>query len=122
MFVRWKSRKSTDGISYHARSNSVTHYAVLVESVRVSGKPQQKFIAHLGNYNEGNRFRSRNQHIDFWKMIHQRLNELKITGDDRKRIEQKLTERVQQPTEEEIQEAQRQEAAFLARIFNRSSA
>ena len=39
MFVRWKSRQLAADVAYSA---------ILVESVRIDGKPRQRFVSHLG--------------------------------------------------------------------------
>jgi len=114
MFVRWKTRKST--LNGRGRVERVTHYAVLVESTRVDGKPRQRFIAHIGNYHEGGQV-GLHPHVDFWRQVEHRLKSLNLAADVRERVERKLAERVPRPTPELLAELSRRRAELNAQIF-----
>jgi len=51
MFVRWKQDKSQARDPYHRarKDNAACLKAILVESVRIDGKPRQKHITFLGS-------------------------------------------------------------------------
>jgi len=116
VFVRWKSRKSSYSGRWHWLAERVTHYAVLVESTRVDGKPRQRFVAHLANYHEGGRVEYY-PHVDFWRQVERRLKSLNLAADVRERVERKLAERVPRPTPELLAELSRRTAEFNAQIF-----
>jgi hypothetical protein len=116
MFVRWKIRKSTDtGGRYFRRRGQATHYAVLVESVRIEGKPRQRFVAHLARIAEGKQ--EIHDRADFWRAAISGLDKLGINGPARERAEAKLAEKVRRPTDEETAELRRQHIEFNAQIF-----
>jgi len=118
MFVRWKERRSADRDRGHAKHGSVTHYAVLVESVRVDGRPRQRFVAHIAGYNEGDSRRAREmQAVYFWRQAEGRLNTLNLATDLRARVEAKLAERMPRPSPEFLAELKRRAAEFNAKIF-----
>ncbi len=117
MFVRWKKRRSTDRAFWHAKHGSVTHYAVLVESVRVDGQPRQRFVAHLTSYNEGDNRNAEMKPVDFWRQAEHRLNGLNLDGDLRARVEAKLAERMPRPAPEFLAELKRRRAKLNAQIF-----
>jgi hypothetical protein len=97
MFVRWQQYRSKAQKSWvrewkdgHSRIK-----AILLESVRIDGKPRQRHIAFLGSI--GKAVTNRKEHRPhFWADIRQRLDHLgnRITADDRAKIEAALAKRV----------------------------
>ena len=50
MFVRWQSRVRAERNDWALREvGDITWNAILVESVRVDGKPRQNHVAYLGS-------------------------------------------------------------------------
>ena len=101
------------------KHGGTTHYAVLVKSERVNGKPRQKFVAHVGSFNESNAYfyrHSRDAYIDFWWQIKRRLDVLGLAGDMRAKVEQQLAVKVPRPPEEEMRQAEADEAARERRL------
>jgi hypothetical protein len=88
MFVRWQTYRSQALWPWHAESNDKRALlkAVLVESVRVNGKPRQKHIAFLGSIASGasDEF-ARNA---FWRDVLSKLKRLgnRIGPEDHERI------------------------------------
>ena len=75
----------------------VRHKAILVETVRVNGKPRQKHVAFIASYVQGETPEEiEHQRITFWRDARQRLDQLgnRITSADRVRIEAALAQRV----------------------------
>jgi len=112
MFVRWQKYRSV--ASWHWRDPPIKRVkAVLVESVRVNGKPRLKHIAFISSYEPeglGDRFQ-------FWREARQRLDRLgnRITPEDRIKIEAALAERVP-TTPEEITTHDREQAESWERL------
>ncbi len=106
MFVRWKRREST-----YARERSLTSadergttlYAVLVESVRVDGKPRQKFICQLAKVCEKD-LNHQAFPFHFWKKATGKLNTLALDESERKKIEQQLAAKIRRPSDAESAE------------------
>ncbi len=67
--------------------------AVLVESVRISGQPRQKFVAHLSHIPEPLISMSLHRGI-FWEEVNARFDELKLDGTTRAKATGKLLETV----------------------------
>lgn len=101
MFVRWKMRQS------RGEDVRTLHSAVLVQSVRINGKPRQKIIAFLGSLREP-------IHVAqpyFWHNAETALNNAGIDGDTQMGILEKLATKTSRPTPKQM-EAHR---AMLAR-------
>jgi hypothetical protein len=106
MYVRWqwwgdRRRKS---IRYY-RHEKASAYAILVESVRVKGKPTQRHVAYLGSFHSRQRD---NIHYRawWWHDITAKLDRLanRIPSGQRPRIEAALAEKVKPVTAEEVAE------------------
>jgi len=111
MYVRWKKRMRTrQGVP----TGMYALTAVLVEGVRVNGKPRQRFVAYLGTIwgivtaVHGHRLR-------FWKRVDANLDRL-TEPVDRERTEAKLAEVVPRPTAESQAEALRRLAEIEKRL------
>jgi hypothetical protein len=105
MFVIWRRRllrlKPRWQVDPEARLE-----ARLAESVRVEGKPRQRFIAYLASLAEPNDASDR---ADFWDVITHELDRLgNRLGDERAKIEAAIAARVPRPTAQE-------RAAYLSR-------
>ena len=76
--------------------------AVLVESVRVNGKPQQRHVAWIASITES-RIDVEHQRRYFWDEVYERLDQLgnRISVDDRRRIEATIARKVPRLTREE---------------------
>jgi hypothetical protein len=109
MFIRWQSRKRTTYYSYWGRSadpyGDIHWNAVLVESVRLNGKPRQKHIANLGGFTE-HQIKIAAQQIYVWKRAIKALDGLgkRMTPEERRQIEAALADRIgrTKPTKREI--------------------
>jgi hypothetical protein len=122
MFIRWKSRKRRvpkfggygkqlrSGPSYaYARSGKpeqdVHWSAIIIESVRVDGKPKQRHVAYLAGITES-AIDIGAQRAWFWVDVMRRLDGLanRISNDDREDIEAAVGKRVPRPTAAEYEE------------------
>jgi hypothetical protein len=115
MYVRWQSRKRRvpkfgdygkqlrSGRDYaYTREGSIEqdiHWrAILVESVRVDGKPRQRHIAYLAGFTESAVAIPAQQRF-LWDHIKEQLDRLhnRISPEDRKRIEAIMVARIGKP-------------------------
>ena len=108
MFVRWKKRRLPPPAehfrSYRNREKvgaTTLLSAVLVESVRVNGKPRQRIVSYLGSIQECNMQIPMLRRV-FWRDVRERLNGVDCSRQEREAIEAKLAETVPEPSEEEI--------------------
>jgi hypothetical protein len=119
MFLRWQSRKHTERRSYLGDTDDVHWRADLVESIRIDGRPRQRYIAYLCGFTE-QQFKDKRtgrvreaQQLYVWEHALNCLDRLdnQLTGEDRARIEAALADRigVPKPTREAI-EAQHRKA------------
>jgi hypothetical protein len=104
MFVRWISRARRTGWE----GPDVHHRAILIEAVRIDGKPRQRHIAYLIGFTES---RARTHRVNIWDEIAERLDKLgeRITT-DRKKIEAAVAMRLPRPTAAERRNARRRSA------------
>lgn len=100
MFVRWKRRKLKRRLGYGQDAGFV-RYAVLVESVRVGGKPRQKFVAHLGYIEE--RLMGVSHRAWFWRNVTATLGDLSLDGETRAVVCGKIAEAVPCPADDEVE-------------------
>jgi hypothetical protein len=122
MFIRWQSRKrripkfgrygkqlrSRSGYAYErfGKSEQDVHWsAIIIESVRVGGKPRQRHVAYLGGITES-AINIGAQRAWFWVNVMQRLDGLanRVSKDDRERIEAAVGKKVPRPTAAEYEE------------------
>jgi hypothetical protein len=109
MFIRWQSRKREIYYSHWGRKadpyGDVHWNAVLVESVRVNGKPRQKHIANLCGFTE-HQIKIPAQQLYTWEHAIKALDGLgkRITPEQRRQVEAALAERIgrPKPTKREI--------------------
>ncbi len=110
MFVRWKRRKMRGKWG----RGTYVRYAVLVESVRVEGKPRQRFVAHLAHIPERIAGMAIHRGL-FWRDVNKRLDELQLDGETRARVTSKLLA-VVPLTNEARSAAEKAELARLERL------
>jgi hypothetical protein len=103
MFARWKERKRRRGM---LRGNTAW-YAVLVECHRREGKPCQHVVRYLGCTIKEYAGATAWQRA-FWRIVDPQLDDLGLDPETRRRIEEKLTERVKRPTAEELEKLDRE--------------
>jgi hypothetical protein len=117
MYVRWQLYRS------QARDRSLREHndkrarlkAILVESVRISGKPQQKHIAFLGSTSIAGSDRPR-----FWHQVTRKLTGLsnRLSPTDREQIVAAISEKLgeQPPTKAELEAFEQQRAQWLGQL------
>jgi hypothetical protein len=113
MFVRWQKRRSTRSKYQRWKEDPGTVWAaVVVESVRVNGKPQQRHVAYLGTFSQR---RLDQIDFDYWERVTERLDRFddRLSADDRAKIENMLAEKIQRVTVEQYDEWCREREAFL---------
>jgi len=107
MFVRWTSRAKRTGWE----GPDVHHRAILVEAVRIDGKPRQRHVAYLIGFTES-RARTAHGRVNIWDEIAERLDQLddRITAIDRKKVEAAVAMKLPKPTAAERRNARRRSA------------
>jgi hypothetical protein len=118
MYVRWQSRKRR-GAEFGYGRGDTHHRAILVENVRVNGKPTQRHIAYLAGFTESAVAIPQQQRY-LWERIESHLDRLanRISADDRKRIEAAFIEKIgRPPTKAQRAALDRQREQVLANLF-----
>ncbi len=122
MFVRWKRRES----SYKHRGwifrnialeRGATISAVLVESVRVDGKPRQRFICHLAKVRE-KQLDEKFTPFHFWRNATNKLASLPLDDSEKKKIEDQLSAKIPRPSDAEAAEFWQGRDEFLRTFTN----
>ncbi len=127
MFVRWKRRETSakagfSAISrYRAATRGATLYAVLVESMRVNGKPQQRFVCHLTSIKE-NKLAHTDTPFYFWDDVSKKLSALNLDATERQKIETVLAAKIRRPDDAEIARWLAERAARLKQLTERLTA
>jgi hypothetical protein len=95
MFIRWLAYQPNASWSWRSEDKRIRLTAILVESVRVDGKPRQRHIASLASIRE-REMDDVNRRCQFWEEVTRKLDRLdnRVSADDRCRIEAVLAERV----------------------------
>jgi hypothetical protein len=122
MYVRWQSRKKTRPMFFGRGATGDVYWgAVLVESIRIDGRPTQKHIASLTYIYESSLTNSSSncsivERAEFWDRLTKRLDRLgnRVSADDRKKIETAIALKVDRPTKKEREDADRRVAKILA--------
>jgi hypothetical protein len=107
MFIRWQKYRSV--AHWHWRDPPITRIkAVLVEAVRIEGKPRQKHV-DIASY-EANKLDQISTRSTFWRDAHKRLDRIgnRIMPEDRIRFEAALAQRVPPTTAVEDAALQRE--------------
>jgi hypothetical protein len=104
MYVQWQSRKLKKNTRWRKRGD-VHWRAILVENVRVDGKPTQRHIAYLGGITERNIAHEKPAHrIYFWNGVGQKLAVLNFSAQERTTIMQLIAKKVPRVTSREYQQ------------------
>jgi hypothetical protein len=114
MYIRWQSRKRKSQFGSY-RDLEMAWRAILVESVRVDGKPKQRHIGYLVGFTESAIAIPAQQRF-VWDRIEVRLARIgnRISAEDRETIIASITEKIgPPPTREQREELDRQREAFL---------
>jgi hypothetical protein len=121
MFIRWQSRERSwpqFGVWHdengERRPDDTHHRAILVEAVRVNGKPVQRHIAYLGGITES-AISVPVQRCYFWDHITDQFDKLgkKISPADRKRLEKAIAAKVPRPTAKQYKDTARETVRTL---------
>jgi hypothetical protein len=102
MFVRWQSRKKTRHVFFgRGKAGDIRWTAILVEAVRIDGKPRQKHVACLGSILESE-IKWASVRGEFWTKATERLESLDLPSAERRSIEASIAETVSRPTKQDI--------------------
>ena len=93
--------------SRHRESSPVQPVALLVESVRIDGKPRQRHVAYLFSIwrGEEDKLGDRHWQVRWWVEASDRLDELgdRVKPEDRRKIEKALAQKIgRKPTKPEV--------------------
>jgi hypothetical protein len=131
MYLRWHSRQRRipafggwgkqirRGSNYvytrKGTSKQDMHWAaVLVESVRIAGKPTQRHVAYLGGITDS-AIAVVHQRCWFWDGVLEQLDRLGMSSENRKRIEAAVATKVPRPTKAQYNQCVRDRAALWRR-------
>jgi hypothetical protein len=114
MFIRWQSRERNSSQFGRYGEADICWMAVLAETKRVDGKPQQRHIAYLGSITDS-AMKIDAQRCHFWDGISARLDALgnQITQADRKKVEAAIAEKVTRLTPTQYKDVARDSARLL---------
>lgn len=101
MFARWKKRRLKRPES-NGDAAGVVHYALLVRSIRVKGKPRQKIVRYLGSIRESKINRA-GYRVTFWMRVERMLKKQKIKDSIYQTILITLSKVVPLPTKDEVE-------------------
>jgi hypothetical protein len=121
MFIRWQRYRSKALIPWRAERTRLK--AILVESVRVDGKPRQKHIAFLGSI-ANDKAIAGTAGMRFWSGVTAKLKRLgnRTGAEDYERIVGSIAAKVGgRPTEAELEQFVRECEQFLAGVRSRLS-
>ena len=116
MFIRWQKYRSV--ALWHRRKPPITRVkAILVETVRIDGKPRQKHVAFIASYQDG-RLDLIGTGSTFWRDARQRLDRIsnQITPADHSKVEAALAQRVPPTTAAEDEPQQREADEGVQRV------
>lgn len=119
MFIRWQTRKRNHANYGNYWRSDVTWFAILVEAIRVDGKPRQKHVAYLGSFTES-QLALPSQRVWMWDGMTERLDRLdnRIAREDRKSIEAALAKRLgPRPTKRQREAAQRRSDRVMRELL-----
>jgi hypothetical protein len=117
MYVRWQSRKRRTAEFGFGKSD-VHWAAVIVENIRVNGKPTQRHVAYLAGFTESAVAIPAQQRF-LWERIETRFDRLgnRISPDDRRRIKAALSEKIgKPPTKKRRKQLDRKREQTLAKL------
>ncbi len=84
--------------------------AILVETVRIDGKPLQRYLAYLGSVQADRRDRPR-----FWYDVTRKLDQCRLSREERKQITSAIAKKVggKVPTKAELKKFKRRRAELM---------
>ena len=99
MFVRWQKYKS-----WKKRGQP---RLLLVEAIRIDGKPRQRYLAYLGSVQADRRDRPR-----FWYNVTRKLDRCRLSREERNRIKSAIAKKAggKVPTKAELKKFKRRRA------------
>ena len=114
MFVRWQEYKS-QAKSRRLRAFRKKHgqhrlRAMLVETVRIDGKPHQRYLAYLGSVQADRRDRPR-----FWYDVTRKLDQCRLPREERNRIKSAIAKKIggKVPTKAALKKFERRRAKLM---------
>jgi hypothetical protein len=118
MFIQWQKRERWGWRRWHNNPVDVHWGAVLIEAVRVDGKPRQRHVAYLGSFTERG-IESVHQRCWFWDRVTVRLHSLSnhLTDEDRNRIITELAAKVLVPTRQEYAQSHLERRAMSKSFY-----
>jgi hypothetical protein len=113
MFVRWqeyKSRAQSRRLRAFRKKHGQRLRAILVETVRIDGKPLQRYLAYLGSVQADRRDRPR-----FWYNVTRKLDQCRLSREERKQITSAIAKKVggKVPTKAELKKFKRRRAELM---------
>jgi hypothetical protein len=125
MFLRWKKRRPPLARSFWARRNEDRNEsrtlltAVLVEAVRIDGRPRQKIVKYLGSIQEWRIEQRAYQPLHgFWQTVLSRLDTLTLSKKERREIERQVADVVPKPTKAMLRADRKSLTDLTKRIAN----
>ena len=115
MFIRWQSRKrNRPQFGGYDEADDVRWTAVVAETRRVNGKPQQRHVAYLGSITDS-AMKIDVQRCHFWDQISARLDALgnQVRATDRNKLEAAIADKVPRLTPAQYKEAARRSARLI---------
>ena len=114
MFVRWQRRTSIASWNWRKPNAGARLSAVLVESVRINGRPKQRHVAFLAGIAE-DRINDSMGQLRFWETALSKLDSLsnRVSADDRARIESAIAERVPRPSKQALERFRQERRAMF---------
>ncbi len=100
MFVRWQRRARGRNYwgEFHPADNGDAYVGMLVESVRVEGKPRQKVLAYLGTV------RAEADPINSWQAVLKRLDQSGLSPEVRGQAVEGIAKRIGWLSRDQVQE------------------
>jgi hypothetical protein len=98
MYIRWQSRKRNRA-KFGGGHQDIGWSAILVESVRVDGKPKQQHVAYLAGFTESAIAAHPAQQRFVWDRIEDKLKRLgnRISDEDRDAIVKAVIQKIGKP-------------------------
>src|SRR5262245_42285045 len=120
MYLRWQSRYRDRSKFFGHRlgrrvdEGDVHRAAIIVESVRIAGKPTQRHVAYLGGITDS-AIAIIHQRCWFWDEVKKRLDHLgnRMSPQDRERIEAAVATKVPRPTKAQYDQCVRDRNKLL---------
>src|SRR5258708_38851039 len=113
MFVRrqeYKSRAQSRRLRAFRTKHGQRLRAILVETVRIDGKPHQRYLAYLGSVQADRRDRPR-----FWYDVTRKLDQCRLSREERNRIKSAIAKKIggKVPTKAALKKFERRRAKLM---------